>query len=364
MTRPWTKALLIGTLCGFSVAASASATYASQQPRAKKGQEQTLVEWWTDWFTGEDDDAAESQAIAGANAYIKRYDDNNDGVLTRSESPGKLHQDFEAIDQDDNQQLSRNELADYAREKIDAARQARAAERDERKDRQSADANADASKSDEAWWSDWYDDDSTDAQSADAKLAAKNAAEFIQKHDQNQDGQLSKQELPEAKRSGFAQLDQDRNGQLSAAELRQHSARMTQRRLPVEVTYVWVVETNQGRAKLEELQQAYDLLSKIDANGDGTIAPNELKEQQQKVATQWIDRSFERLDANGNDELTPEESRDSLIGRCFKRLDANKDSKLTRAELREAVEQKLERQSPSAESKEPTTTRRESSPVK
>jgi Ca2+-binding EF-hand superfamily protein len=159
--------------------------------------------------------------------------------------------------------------------------------------------------------------------------------QFIEQHDENGDGRISRSELPEGMREQFEQLDRNGDSRLSQSELAQHAARMTARLVPLEVTYIWFTDANRGHIDLNDLQQAYKLLQQIDENSDGELAQNELRERREQVVSQWIDSLLERCDENSNDTISQQEARGTLLGQQFDQFDRNSDGQLSRRELRQ-----------------------------
>jgi len=88
------------------------------------------------------------------------------------------------------------------------------------------------------------------------------ARDFIREHDRNNDGVLSRNELPSGMRSNFDTIDRNGDGYLSSSELRRHAGQMASSGGPAEVMYVWINGANRGQPSLQDLQQAYDMLQK------------------------------------------------------------------------------------------------------
>lgn len=192
----------------------------------------------------------------------------------------------------------------------------------------------------EEWFSEWWsDDDESRRISGDKSNSGRWGIQgFVKRHDENGDGHLSRNEFPERLRSGFDALDRNSDDRVSQSELQSHAQRMASRRqTPVSVTYIWVMDTDQGRASLQELQQAYDVLQNVDRNEDGSITRNELRERQQEMAAQWIDHCFQKLDDNDDGEISNSEAKGSALAQRFEGLDNNDDDVLTRKELQAAA---------------------------
>lgn len=208
-----------------------------------------------------------------------------------------------------------------------------------------ANSQADSNDSWSEWISDWWSDDSETGQSqaGDHSASGGNRMKtgvqgFVRRHDNDDDGYLSRQELPSNLREGFEDLDRDSDGYLTASELRQHAQKAMSQQSPVVVTYVWVLDTNEGRVRLNDLQQAYEALQEVDQDGDGEISRQEVRQRQQKVATRFIDKCFQQHDENDDDQISREEARGSNLAGRFKRLDRNSDDRLTRSELKQSLQ--------------------------
>lgn len=165
--------------------------------------------------------------------------------------------------------------------------------------------------------------------------SAETAREFIRQYDQNDDGHLSKRELPSHLTESFDQLDRDSDGYLSRSELALHGRQMS-RQTPVGVAYIWIVEANSGPTKLKDLQQAYEMLRQLDQDDDGYITRTELRERQQQSTNYWINHCFDCLDENADDQITRTEASGSTLEEQFDQVDRNSDERITRSELRTA----------------------------
>ncbi|MEJ6389325.1 EF-hand domain-containing protein [Gymnodinialimonas ulvae] len=112
-----------------------------------------------------------------------------------------------------------------------------------------------------------------------------------------------------------------------------------------------------GSVTLEEVQAAGEgRFARADADGDGALSRAELIAQGQDRVEARVDRMLERLDNNGDGQLTQaelEEAREGRGGRfgrggpsperMFDRLDADGDGAVTEAEFDEGVARFLER---------------------
>lgn len=162
------------------------------------------------------------------------------------------------------------------------------------------------------------------------------AQKFIDRHDKNKDGSLSKDELPQGMRKGFDRLDANKDGKVSKDELQQHAARMW-RSVPVEVVSVWVVEAHSNPFTREDLQEAYNCLRKLDRDNDGKITEQEIREGHHEMMKARLDRLMQQYDVDGDGKISQEEADAGPLGRAFKRLDQNGDGSIDRAELEKTM---------------------------
>jgi Ca2+-binding EF-hand superfamily protein len=173
-----------------------------------------------------------------------------------------------------------------------------------------------------------------------SKRQRSDVRKMIERHDENGDGVLQRSELPQDMRSGFSRLDRDKNGELSANELRDHAGRMQRSIVPVEVVCVWVSDVDQGRLTINDLQTAYDTLMDLDENNDGQISRQELQQQRQQIASRWAKQVINRLDQDDDGLVDQEEAQDSFLARNFDRIDNNEDGSVSRQELQRSIASK------------------------
>lgn len=169
---------------------------------------------------------------------------------------------------------------------------------------------------------------------------------FIKRHDSDNDGYLSRSEIPKDMRNDFNDLDRDGDGYLSRKELQQHAREaMREASMPVDVTYVWVLDANAGHLDPQDLQDAYDVLKKIDKDHDGRISQKELRDRREHVVSQWCDKCFSQLDEDGDGELSQSEAQDTTFGEEFDKFDSNQDGALTKSEIHRQLQNEFESQS-------------------
>jgi len=155
---------------------------------------------------------------------------------------------------------------------------------------------------------------------------------FLREYDRDKDGFLSKEELPDWLHHNFARLDTNKDGKISEDELRAGMAYLQQRRRPSDVVIVLVEMSDCDECCCEELQRAYEFLTKLDKNKDGKIDATELKTGREQIIRERVDSLFRRLDANKDGKISREEAR-GLVKDHFDELDRNKDGFVDREEL-------------------------------
>lgn len=162
------------------------------------------------------------------------------------------------------------------------------------------------------------------------------AGDFVKKHDKNNDGKLGRDELPADMQDHFAQLDRDKDGFLSRQELERHGRQMTRRARAVDVLFIFIDANPDDTVSHGELQQAYDMLRKIDANNDGKLDPKELAGAREHFVKERVENMFRELDTNKDGKLTRAEA-SGMPTEQFGRLDSNKDDVLSKEELLKAA---------------------------
>lgn len=161
------------------------------------------------------------------------------------------------------------------------------------------------------------------------------AARFIKDHDKNNDGKLSKDELPAAAQNDFTTIDANKDGFISRDELQKHAEAMANAQ-PRLVEAVWyAVDLAPEPLTTDELQDAYDQLRQIDKNNNGKIERAELTAFRDQRKKERIDGIFAALDKNKDGKITKEEARGLWVD-DFAGLDKNKDGMLDRQEVEAA----------------------------
>lgn len=177
-----------------------------------------------------------------------------------------------------------------------------------------------------------------DRPSGDQKGAAEGAKQFLKQHDKNNDGNLTRDELPAAMREGFADVDANGDGKISADEMRKHVESMVLVPIPVpvpvEVVSLYMVEAATDAPSRTELQDIYDTLRKADANNDGKLSEEEMKSARENAIQQRVDSIFKRCDTNNDGKISKEECPEQMRG-MFKRADKDNDGSVSKQDLKE-----------------------------
>lgn len=164
---------------------------------------------------------------------------------------------------------------------------------------------------------------------------------YIERYDENNDDQLSRNELPSNMRRTFDQLDRNGDGRVTRSELQQHAGTQQSGAQPVHITYVWVTSANQGQMNLNDLQQAYDLLQQIDHDGNGQISRRELRARRQEIVSNWVDSTFGKHDENDDGQISRDEAEATAMAQQFDQLDRNGNDRVSRGELQSSLEESL-----------------------
>jgi len=165
---------------------------------------------------------------------------------------------------------------------------------------------------------------------------------FFQDFDKNKDGSLARDELPEAMRKHFDRIDLNKDGKLSKEELEQGMAHLHPPRRPSDMVYILVEMSDCDECCCDEVQRAYDILRKLDKNGDGKINADELQAMREGLLKERVDMLFKALDQNQDGRISRDEAR-GHVREDFDRLDANKDGYVDRQELLRAAEKRPEK---------------------
>jgi len=166
------------------------------------------------------------------------------------------------------------------------------------------------------------------------------------KLDANQDGKLTKDELPERAAEKLMVADADGDGAVTKEELEQ--ARPGRGGgggfggpggpPPIESLFERFDKNGDGKLTQDEVPEwCAERLMKADADGDGAVTKEELEQARQKLGGEFADKLFERLDANADGKLTKDELPPRLADKLMQ-AEADGDGALTKDELKAARE--------------------------
>lgn len=189
-------------------------------------------------------------------------------------------------------------------------------------------------------------------QPADPNAPRFDAARFVKDHDRNNDAKLSKDELPGTVQDDFTDLDANKDGAVTEAELRQHADK-TARQRPHLVEVIWyTIDVPEEPITPRELQAAYDQLRKLDKNSDGKIDDSELRMMREQRKKERVEQIFSALDRNKDGKLGKDETRGQWADN-FGQLDTNSDGALDRQEVEAACAARVDTQAPGQKSGQP-----------
>ena len=172
--------------------------------------------------------------------------------------------------------------------------------------------------------------------------------EFFEMYDKDEDGTISRDELPERFRHNFARIDTNNDGKLSRDELRKGVGHLHTRRRPSDVVFHLVEMSDHDESCAKELQRIYTFLRKLDTDKDGKIHTDELKVARQGLVEARVDRILKELDTDKDGKISLEEAK-GQIKKYFKELDVNKDGYIDRTELLRGATEKPAEVSPRKE---------------
>lgn len=160
--------------------------------------------------------------------------------------------------------------------------------------------------------------------------------------DENQDGKLSKAEVPERMQGIFARADSNADGLLTRDELTkattaQERSTTERRGGPPDPVFRALDRDQDGAVSPAELAAASASLKSLDQDGDGALQPQELRPMRGareggRGPAEMIDHLFADNDSNHDGKLSKAEMPERLR-ETFARWDADQDGFVTKAEL-------------------------------
>ena len=156
------------------------------------------------------------------------------------------------------------------------------------------------------------------------------AKRMFKKLDQNQDGSLSQDEVPERLWKRLGKADADESGSVTPDELK--AARAARREK------IKALDTNQdGELGQDEVSaEVWEKISAADKDGNGAVSKAEGKRARAKRRRgARAKRRFEKADKNGDGQISQDEVSEEIWERLSK-ADADGDGNVTKEELKAA----------------------------
>jgi Ca2+-binding EF-hand superfamily protein len=163
---------------------------------------------------------------------------------------------------------------------------------------------------------------------------------LLKEYDKNGDGHLQREEVPAYLRDHFDQIDTNKDGKLSRAELEKGAAFLQAKRRPSDMVFILIEMSDCDECCAEELQRIYDVLRKLDKSNSGKIDAASLKTIRQELVEERVDHIFKELDINKDGKIARDEAR-GAIKTNFDQLDTNKDGFIDRTELLRAASERI-----------------------
>jgi Ca2+-binding EF-hand superfamily protein len=158
--------------------------------------------------------------------------------------------------------------------------------------------------------------------------------------DRDGDGKLSKNEVPERMQGLFGRGDSNKDGELTAEELRSMEKAQPQRRdgpdfMRMDPAAAALDADGDRKISAAELAKAPALLAKLDANSDGQLSEDEMRPRGMRGRgdpREMAKHMMEEFDANGDGKLAKAELPDRMRER-FDEIDADRDGFVSADEL-------------------------------
>ncbi len=294
--------------------------------------------WWQSWW---DDERQVRRgrvegAVVGAGEFIRQYDDNDDQSLTRRELPPHMRNDFDELDQDGNNYLTRLELSKYGEIYFNQ----RNSTTGNASTRNFASNNSDSSddRNWSEWWSSWWTDDQSGG--SQQEVATGGSRQLIRTYDKNDDGYLAKTELPVRMREDFEYVDRNNDGYISRKEVQQYGYALRNQRSSYG-------STNSNRSNSYSSTQSSSQSSNDDDQTwsqwwSSWWSDDSDGQSNQEIASSGTSRFIRQNDDNDDGVIVRSEMPRGMYDE-FQRIDTNDDRRLTRQEIASYASQTGER---------------------
>ncbi len=292
--------------------------------------------WWQSWW----DDERQARrgrvegSVVGAGEFIRQYDDNDDQRLSRRELPPHMRNDFDELDKDGNNYLTRLELSKYG----EIYYNQRNSTTGNASTRNFASSDDDRSWSE--WWSSWWTDDQSGG--SQQEVATSGSRQLIQRYDRNDDGYLAKTELPVRMREDFEYVDRNNDGYISRKEVQQYGYALRNQRSSYGSTNSDRSNNYSSSSQMSGLQ-ARNVQSRNpqSSNTDDQTwsewwsswwSDDDSGQSSQQIASSGASRFIRQNDDNDDGVIVRSEMPRGMYDE-FQRIDTNDDRRLTRQEI-------------------------------
>ncbi len=270
---------------------------------------------------GDDNPAPPTDQRSRGARLIERFDENGDGKLSLAEIPEMMAERLSSADRDGDGFITAAEFDSNSRRGRDG--------RDGREGREGRRGRG----GDGADGADERGRRGEDGGRRGRRML--DPAQALERYDANDDGKLSRDELPERLAERMMEADTDKDGFLTAEELKKAEAK--RREDSAKRTLERFDENQDGQLVLTEIPERMRARYKnMDTDQNGILTLKELAAPPVRRGQDRSDRApaaiIRRLDANEDGKLTGDEI-PTWMQRRMEQLDKNKDGALTADEL-------------------------------